>query len=32
MDQRAPDPAVAVGEGMDGLELCVRDGSLYDRR
>src|SRR5207237_33670 len=28
MDQRAPDPAVAVGEGMDGLELCVRDGSL----
>ena len=28
MDERAPNPAVSVGEGMDGLELCVRDGSL----
>ena len=32
MDERAPNPAVSVGEGMDGLELCVRDGSLNDRR
>src|SRR6202040_1936706 len=30
MDERAPNPAVSVGEGMDGLELCVSDGSLND--
>src|SRR5205807_4658017 len=32
MNERAPDPAVSVGKGMDGLELCVRDRSLHDRR
>lgn len=32
MDQRAPGAAVAVGEGVDGLELGVRQRGLHERR
>ncbi|MPM61895.1 hypothetical protein SDC9_108759 [bioreactor metagenome] len=30
VDQGSPDPAVAVGEGMDRLELCVHHGRLHE--
>ena len=32
MDQRAPNPAIAVREGVDGLELRVDQRSLNQRR
>ena len=32
MDERAPGAAVAVGEGVDRLELGVGDAGLHERR
>lgn len=32
MDECAAGASVSVGEGVDGLELGVGDGGLYERR